>query len=188
MVAANAVLMAHQLMRPKLSTANLVVDATAGNGKDTLFLAENTAATATVWAFDIQQQALAKTKILLIKHKLIDKVKLVCDSHANMFNYIDKPLDAVMFNLGYLPGGNQEINTCPDTTISAITQALQLLSVSGLMTVAAYPGYEHGKLECHAVHDYLTGLNQKQFTIACWSMVNQKNNPPVLYVIEKMRE
>ncbi len=187
MVALNAVPMAHQFIRPKLATASLVVDATAGNGKDTLFLAENSAATTAVWVFDIQQQALTKTEMLLSRHKLTDKVRLVLDSHANIADYIDQPVDAVMFNLGYLPGGDQAINTSPATTILAITQSLQLLAVGGVITIAAYPGYEHGRLECHAVHEYLTRLSQKDFTIACWSMVNQKNNPPVLYVIEKIR-
>lgn len=188
MVVTNAVLMAHQFIRPKLATASLVVDATAGNGKDTLFLAENTAPTAVVWAFDIQQQALTKTEQLLNKQLLIDKVRLVLDSHANITNYITQPIDAVMFNLGYLPGGDQKINTCPDTTINAIAHSMQLLRVGGLMTVAAYPGYEHGRLECQSVHEYLTSLKQETFAIACWSMVNQRNNPPVLYIIEKMKE
>ncbi len=188
MAVANAVLMAHRLLRPKLAAAGQVVDATAGNGRDTLFLAENTPNEAVVWAFDIQQQALTKTKQLLTKQLLIDKVRLVLDSHANILSYLHQPVDAVMFNLGYLPGGDRQINTCPDTTIKAITHSLQLLAVGGLMTIAAYPGYEHGRQECQSVQEYLTGLPQETFAIACWSMVNQRNNPPVLYIIEKMKE
>lgn len=188
MVVANAVLMAHQFILPKLATASHIVDATAGNGKDTLFLAKNSNPSAVIWAFDIQQQALQKTETLLTDHKLRDKVKIIFDSHANITNHIHQPLDVVMFNLGYLPGGDQSINTSPDTTIKAIAQSLKLLTVGGLMTIAAYPGYEHGRLENQAVREYLTSLRQETFAIACWSMVNQRNNPPVLYIIEKMKE
>ncbi|HWR45221.1 class I SAM-dependent methyltransferase [Sporomusa sp.] len=187
MEVANAVVMAQRLLRPKLVTAILVVDATAGNGNDTLFLADNTPNTTVVWAFDIQTQALTKTQELLTNHELDYKVHLVLDSHAHIPKYINQPVDAAMFNLGYLPGGDHAISTSSDTTIQAIAQTLQLLAADGLVTIAAYPGYEHGRLELQAVHEYLTSLSQKMFTVACWSMVNQKNSPPVLYVIEKIR-
>lgn len=188
MVVANAVNMAQRFLMAKLANAALVVDATAGNGKDTLFLAENTPDTATVIAFDIQQQALLNTEQLLTQSRLSHKVRLILASHAKMADYIQQPIDAAIFNLGYLPGGDHTVNTCPDTTIEAIRQTLQLLTPGGMVTVAAYPGYEHGKEECHVLHQYLTGLSQKLFAVACWSMVNQINNPPVLYVIEKRGE
>lgn len=184
----NAVTMAHHFIHPKLSTANLVIDATAGNGYDTLFLAENTSKKTTIVSFDIQAEALAKTEILLSKHSLLYKVRLILDSHANIANYINQPIDAAMFNLGYLPGGNHLVSTSPDTTLQAMTNILQCLKTKGLITIAAYPGYEHGRVECQTVHEYLTNLNQKAFTVGCWSMVNQKNNPPVLYIIQKNKE
>ena len=187
MVVVNAVQMAHNFIISRLSAANLVIDATAGNGKDTLFLAKNTPPDTTILAFDVQPQAIAKTDLLLKQHKFIHKVRLILDNHANIANYIDQPIDVAMFNLGYLPGGDHTLSTCPDSTIQAISQTLQLLTVGGLLTVAAYPGYEHGKRECHAVHQYLTNLRQQTFTVASWAMVNQTNSPPVLYVIEKRR-
>lgn len=184
----NAVTMAHQFIHPKLSTANLVIDATAGNGYDTLFLAENTPKEAAVVSFDIQDEALVKTESLLTKRGLLHKVRLILDSHAHITNYINQPIDAAMFNLGYLPGGNHAISTCPGTTLQALTFLLQCLKTKGIITIAAYPGYEHGKLECQKVHEFLTNLNQKAFTVGCWSMINQKNNPPVLYIIQKNKE
>ncbi len=187
MVVNNAVRMAHQLIRSRLPAAHRVVDATAGNGNDTLFLAENTPATAAVWAFDIQPQALAKTEELLARHQLAHKVRLVLDSHSRLSNYLQSPVDAVMFNLGYLPGSDHTLSTSPATTLQAVKQALALITDSGLMTIAAYPGYEQGRQECQAVQTYLSGLNQKNYAVACWSMVNQKNNPPVLFIIEKIR-
>jgi tRNA1(Val) A37 N6-methylase TrmN6 len=187
MVVNTAVRMAHQLIRSRLPAAQRVVDATAGNGNDTLFLAENTPATAAVWAFDIQPQALAKTEELLVRHQLSHKTRLVLDSHSRLSSYLQQPLDAVMFNLGYLPGSDHTLSTRAETTIQAVKQALALITGSGIITIAAYPGYEHGRQECQAVQEYLSGLNQKNYAVACWSMVNQKNNPPVLFIIEKIR-
>jgi SAM-dependent methyltransferase len=187
MVVVNAVQMAHNFIISRLQAAKLVVDATAGNGKDTLFLAKNTPATTAILAFDIQPQAIANTEIVVKQHQFHHKIRLILDSHANIANYIDQPIDAAMFNLGYLPGGDHTLSTCPDITIEAISQTLQLLAVGGLLTVAAYPGYEHGKRECQAVHQYLAGLRQQTFAIGSWGMVNQTNSPPVLYVIEKRR-
>ncbi|XEQ93073.1 hypothetical protein SCACP_19250 [Sporomusa carbonis] len=187
MVIANAVTMAHRLIISKLANARLVVDATAGNGKDTLFLAENIPHDAAVWAFDIQQQAIIKSQELLKKHGLEHKVKFILASHATIMSYISQPIDVAMFNLGYLPGGNHSINTRPEVTVEAITQILYLLNIGGIVTIVAYPGYEQGRLECQAVRKYLGSLNQKLFAVACWAMVNQKNNPPVLYIIEKIR-
>jgi tRNA1(Val) A37 N6-methylase TrmN6 len=188
MQTANAVVMAQRFIKPKLLTASLVVDATAGNGKDTLFLADSTPNTTVVWAFDIQAQALTKTNELLTKHKLAEKVHLVLDSHAHMHQYIKQPVDAAMFNLGYLPGGDHEVSTSSETTIQAVSQTLQLLRPEGLITIVAYPGYEHGRVELQDILHYFTSLSQKEFTVACWSIVNQKNSPPILYLIEKNEE
>ncbi|MDF2569824.1 MAG: putative rRNA methylase [Sporomusa sp.] len=186
MEVANAVVMAQRFLRPRLTNADLVLDATVGNGKDTLFLVENIPSTALAWAFDIQPQALTNAHELLTKHGVAHKARFVLDSHKHINKYINQPLDAAMFNLGYLPGGDHTISTHPDSTIQALIHALHLLRAGGIITIAAYPGYEHGRLECHAIQEYLTGLNQKQITVACWSIVNQKNTPPVLYIIEKM--
>ncbi|QDR80794.1 tRNA (mnm(5)s(2)U34)-methyltransferase [Sporomusa termitida] len=183
----NAVMMAQRLLKPRLATAGLVVDATAGNGQDTLFLAANTPAATVVWAFDIQSQALTNTKELLAKYEVAAKVHLVLDSHAHITRYIKQPVDAAMFNLGYLPGGDHKLSTLPQTTIQAIAQTLQLLNTEGLMTIAAYPGYEQGRLELRELHQYLAAIDQKKFSVACWSMVNQTNFPPILYLIEKKR-
>jgi tRNA1(Val) A37 N6-methylase TrmN6 len=187
MVAVNAVQMAHKLIMPRLAKATLAIDATAGNGNDTLFLAKNSPVETTIWAFDIQPQAITKTHLLLKQHGFTHKVRLIQDDHAKLATYIDQPIDIVMFNLGYLPGGDHARSTCPTTTLQAIQQVLQLLTVGGLITITAYPGYEHGKQEHYALNQYLTGLKQQAFTVASWTMVNQVNSPPVLYVIEKRR-
>ncbi|BBB92927.1 putative rRNA methylase [Methylomusa anaerophila] len=184
----NALRMAQILIRARLKTARCVVDATAGNGKDTLFIAANTPADSTVWAFDIQEQALRKTRELLFQNGFDSKVRLINDSHAKVSYYIGTAIDAAMFNLGYLPGGSHAINTQPENTIAALSQILSQLVISGIVTIVAYPGYEHGLTEMAEVSYFLNQLPQKEYCVACWSMVNQINHPPLLYIVERVSE
>lgn len=187
MLTLSAVKMSHMLLGAKVANAKCVVDATAGNGKDTLFLALNTPEQCRIWAFDIQQQALSNAEFLLKKYELHKKVTFVLDSHANILNYVKEPVDIAMFNLGYLPGGTHDIVTEPESTIQALTNLISHSAVGGIISVVAYPGHPGGRDEHEAVREYLTSLPQRNYTVASWSMVNQINNPPVLYIIEKVR-
>ena len=114
---------------------------------------------------------------------LIGKTRLILDSHANIEKYALGTIDVIMYNLGYLPGGSHEIFTNSDST--SLTAAAKLLNREGIITIVAYPGFEAGREEQLAVQAYLRTLPQKEFSVACWQMQNQVNNPPILYVIEK---
>ena len=103
------------------------VDATAGNGWDTLFLARLVGPDGRVYAFDIQQAALDETAALLRKNKLLERVDLIHAGHEAMASYVKEPVAAVMFNLGYLPGGDHSIVTRPESTLRGLAAALQLL-------------------------------------------------------------
>ncbi len=183
----NAIKLAQQLLLNKVNKAQRLVDATAGNGKDTLFLAKNSAKDAVVWSFDIQEAAILKTKQLLSHHKLSDKVKLIVDSHANMDCYITEEIDVAMFNLGYLPNNDHKITTEEQSTIAALQKILGLLSIGGMISLVAYTGHQEGYWEQKAVQELFTSLPSELFTVGCWSMINHSNNPPILYVVEKTR-
>jgi SAM-dependent methyltransferase len=183
----NAIKLAQRLLLDKVNNAQRVVDATAGNGKDTLFLAKNSSKDAAVWSFDIQEIAILKTKQLLSHHKLNDKVELIVDSHANIDCYITEPIDVAMFNLGYLPNADHKITTEDQSTITALHKILGLLSTGGMITLVAYSGHQKGYWEQKAVQELFTSLPSELFTVGCWSMINHSNNPPILYVVEKTR-
>lgn len=182
-----AIRMAQQLLLPKVACASCIVDATAGNGKDTLFLAKNSPEHGIVYAFDIQENAIEASRTRLIEHNLGDKVQLILDSHVNTRSYIDRPIDVAMFNLGYLPGECHETMTMTESTISALTDIVGQLSDGGIISVVTYPGHNHGQEENNAVHNYTMTLPLEQFTVICMDMINHRNNPPVLYIIEKIR-
>ena len=130
----NAVKLAQYLLDCKVKRAGYLVDATAGNGKDTLFLAKNSPEHAVIWAFDVQQAAILNTKQLLVDCKLENKVNIIVDSHANIERYSIKEIDVAMFNLGYLPNADHNITTKCQSTITALQKILELLSIGGVIS------------------------------------------------------
>ncbi len=173
-------------MQSELQEGSVVADATCGKGNDTLFLANLVGPAGRVYAFDIQTEAINFTTQKLSHHNLLDRVQLIKDSHEKMDYYINEALDAVMFNLGYLPGVQPRLITLPNTTLIAVQKALNLLKLGGLMTIVFYLGHAGGQEELDLVKNYLTGLPQKEFEICHLNFINQINNPPQLIAVKKL--
>ena len=124
----NAVELSHFYLKQFVKEGSFVVDATCGNGGDTVFLAELVGENGLVYGFDIQETAIQNTKIRLENAGLSDRVQLFLDGHENMEDYLSEQMaDAFVFNLGYLPKGDHSLHTKPDTTISAIQTALKYI-------------------------------------------------------------
>nr|WP_303968417.1 class I SAM-dependent methyltransferase [Sporosarcina ureae] len=178
---------AKRLISERVQPGDTVVDATAGNGNDTVFLAELVGDEGQVVAFDIQQQALDVTK-----HKLGDmasRTALVHDSHANVCNYVQSEISGAMFNLGYLPYSEDlSIVTTPSSTIAALESLLSLLKKSGIITITVYDGHEGGKEERDALLDYVSTLHQGDVHAIRYELLNQRRNPPFLLALEKMKD
>lgn len=181
----NAVNMAKTFINKVVKPGDAVVDATVGNGKDTLFLASLVGDKGLVYGFDIQQKALDSASNLLRTQGVLGRVKLIKDGHQNMDVYVNKPVKAVMFNLGYLPGGDHSIITLPETTIAALRKSLELLLPGGIITVVAYCGHPGGMDEKHRIVREIQKLDPAVYKCAIVEAANQHNNPPVLIVIEK---
>jgi len=138
-------------MRPKLA-----IDATCGNGNDTLFLA---ALAERVFAFDIQEIALAKTRTRLIESQLLNKVCLFHAGHENLKKYVEEDIDCIMFNLGYLPKADKTITTIMQTSLMALNASLDLLNKDfGLLSLLCYPGHPEGRIELDAITQWLGDL------------------------------
>src|SRR6516165_11009885 len=135
---------AHEWLAEVLFDGAFAVDATVGNGYDTLFLAHRVGPNGTVRGFDVQKAALAGARELLKFAGSIGRVSLIHDSHSRLTNYLPEGacVRGAMFNLGYLPRGNREIITRPDTTIAALQALMQHLATDGRITVLAYRGHE----------------------------------------------
>ena len=174
----------HSWIRQKVSQGAFCIDATAGKGKDTALLAELVGDTGKVIAMDIQAEALASTKALLEKKSLSERVQLVLDSHANMNAYAaEGSVDCIVFNLGYLPGGDHSIATHAESTIQALEQSLRLLKPFGIIAMAIYHGGDTGFQERDAVLDWLKGVDHKQYTVLVADFYNRPNHPPLAVCI-----
>lgn len=176
-----------RLLTETVLAGETVVDATAGNGNDTEFLAKLVGDSGSVVAFDIQQEALDATAERL--GELNNHVELILDSHANVDQYVKKPIGGAMFNLGYLPYSNDlSVVTKPNSTIEAIHKLLGLLKKGGIITISVYDGHEGGPEERDALIAYVKSLHQGDVHVIRYELLNQRNNPPILVAIEKVRE
>lgn len=165
-----------------LHPGETAVDATCGNGHDTVALAKMGAKR--IYGFDLQQQALDTTKEALIREGLYsDAIHLILDGHENMRQYIKEPVQAVVFNLGYLPSSSKEIVTRKETTLKAVSQALMLLKQGGLLCITMYSGHPGGEEEKKAVLSFAESLDKAQYHAVYLNMLNQRNHPPEILLI-----
>ena len=181
----NATNLAKRFISSALKSGDVAVDATTGNGNDTIFMAELVGDTGKVYAFDIQQKALEETRIKLSNQHLLHRTELIHSGHENIDDYIKEEVAAIMFNLGYLPKGDHRIVTKAQTTIRGIEKSLVHLKNKGLLTVVIYYGHPGGLYEKEAILSYVKTLDQKLFSVLYMEFMNQANNPPLLIVIEK---
>lgn len=179
----------HEVIRSQAKRGGLYIDATMGNGNDTLMLCELAGNIGAVYAFDIQPQALKATKNLLEKNHVAAKCQLILDGHENMDNYLQQETaDVVCFNFGYLPGGDHSIATQADTSLVAIQKGLQLLKPGGMMSLCVYSGGDTGFEEKDCVLSYLKTLPAKEYTVIVNQYFNRENNPPMpIFVFKSTR-
>lgn len=173
--------MAHDFLTKVITKDDIVVDATMGNGHDTLFLAK---LAKQVYAFDIQEQALEKTNQRLQADGLTN-VQLILQGHETVDQFVSE-LKAAIFNLGYLPSADKTIITLPHTTIEALEKLCHMLVKGGRIAIMIYYGHEGGDLEKDAVLNYVSQLPQQEYTATIYRTLNQVNNPPFLVMIEKL--
>lgn len=173
--------LAHDFLAQVITKDDVVVDATMGNGHDTLFLAK---LAKQVYAFDIQEQALEKTSQRLQEAGL-SNAELILQGHETVDQFVTE-LKAAIFNLGYLPSADKSIITQPQTTIEALDKLCQLLVKGGRIAIMIYYGHEGGDIERDAVLDFVSQLPQQEYTATIYRTLNQINNPPFLVMIEKL--
>lgn len=240
---------AMEIVSRYVTEGDTVIDATMGNGRDTLALARLVGSTGRVIAFDIQPQALENTKALLVSNGISTalwtepptahvalwtewpaaRVQLILDSNANLRKYIDgekvssenknrekenhvkscltheieseknnveegaeqksktnqKEIAAILFNLGYLPGGDKTVTTTKEETLKAMAEAAEVVKSGGLVAAVLYSGHEQGAEEKDALLQWAQELSPKEYHVAYIAMWNQKKHPPELLLITK---
>lgn len=165
---------------------DVVIDATCGNGHDLLFLAQLALKSESGWIFglDIQPESIKKTQELLAKNLSqaeLQRIFLLLQSHAT-FPVIPQLAALVVYNLGYLPGGNKQITTKVNTTLQSLTNALSLLKAGGVISITCYPGHPEGALEEHEILLFCKGLDPKEWSVAQHRWVNRQSSPSVIMI------
>lgn len=183
----NAISITRDLIDRYVKDGDIVLDATVGNGNDTILLAEKVGISGRVYGFDIQKIAINNTISLLESKNLNENVILINEDHFKIDKYIDENLNFIIYNLGYLPKGDKSIKTKASTSIGSIEKSLNLLDYNGLLIITVYTGHAGGLEEKIAIENLIINLNQKNFTVLKYEFINQKNNPPIVYKIEKIK-
>lgn len=177
----------HQLLKEVLEVGDTAIDATMGNGGDTLFMAELVGKTGKVYSFDIQELALQNTTEKLTVAGVEATVELFLTGHENIDSVIPKDvgIKACVFNLGYLPRSDKRVVTLPETTIQAMEAVLARLLPGGRLVIVAYYGHAGGARELESVERFCEGLPQEKFAVMRYEFVNQRNAPPILFCVER---
>ncbi len=176
--------LAHALIAEVIAPGDTVLDGTMGNGHDTAFLVNRVRPGGTVWALDIQAEALAATR-----RRLDDihdcRVELRLMGHEEFPALDTGPLRAAMFNLGYLPGADHGRTTRPATTCAALDAVRARLVPGGRCTVMAYTGHPGGAEETQQVAAWCQTLPSGEWR---WRLANPPGTPetaPRLFVISR---
>lgn len=176
---------AHQYLAQYLFAGALAIDATAGNGYDTLTMAQLVGATGTVIAMDIQTAAITSTQQKLNK-SAITNCQLVTGDHAHILPSLLKKytakISAITFNLGYLPGSDKSVQTTSNSTLKALDAARDLLAAEGVLLVTAYRGHEGGMNEAAKVEQWMHQQENNGSHIEVHEPQATKRIPPILWV------
>lgn len=169
----------HNFLQEFIHEGDVCVDATTGNGNDTEFLCKMVGDEGRVYGFDIQSKAIESTGNRLEEAGLSKRALLINDGHQNMADYVKEPVSVIVFNFGYLPGGDHKIATSASTSIQAVDQGLNLLKSGGIMNLCIYSGKDTGYEEKDALLEHLKGLDSKKWLVIVNSYYNRENDPPI---------
>lgn len=163
------------------------IDATMGNGHDTQWLCELAGENGRIYAFDVQAEAVERTRERLAQNGLESRAVLFCAGHERMGNFVPEQVDAIVFNLGWLPGAEHGVTTQTATTLQAVNAALELLKEDGLMTVCIYPGHDEGTHELNALMQWASELDDRRYDALLKTYLNQPNDPPRMLAVRKKK-
>lgn len=181
--------LAHHVIRDAVPPGSLVVDATVGNGHDTLVLAERVGDDGLVVGFDVQLTALEATRQRLKAAGMLHRVRLIREGHEHVHQILrvirGRQLHAAMYNLGYLPGSDMKVLTKPQTTVASLQDVTRILAPGGVVTVVVYRGHKGGREESEAVLEWCRSLAPENFLVFEYRTVNRPHVSPHLLMITK---
>lgn len=179
---------AQKLAKPFLTEGAIALDATVGNGFDTVYLAECVGESGWVYGVDIQPEAIDSAKRKLQESGLLDRTRLAVLSHADLDTLIAPEdqgrVSVAMLNLGYLPFGDKSIVTTAATTRLALNHILRMLRPGGLLSLLAYPGHAGGAEESEMIVRWMED-HETHFSKIHRFQDSQNTNSPILWSMSK---
>ncbi|XP_028799610.1 uncharacterized protein LOC114754937 [Neltuma alba] len=184
---------AHMVWRHVVQKGDTVVDATCGNGYDTLAMLKLVADNShkgLVYALDIQKGALDMTSSLLDEslnptEKQLIKLFNVCHSKMEEVIPSHASVRLVAFNLGYLPGGDKEIVTRSETTLQALEAAKRILMPGGLISLVVYVGHPGGWEELESIEAFAARLSPEDWICCKLQMLNRPSAPIPIFLFKR---
>lgn len=168
---------------PHIKPGMTAVDYTMGNGHDTEFLSKAAGPDGTVFAFDIQPQAVNSTADHLLSANCPQNYRLICASHHRVKEFVHGPVKVGLFNLGYLPGGDKRITTLRETTLGAVKAAIELMDTDAALLIAVYPGHAEGEIEGELLTELFAGYSRYKYCIGKFRFCNSPASP-YFFIIE----
>ena len=179
---------AHAALAAHLGPGDTAVDATVGGGGDTLVLARAVGDSGRVHGFDVQLEALDRARRRLEQAGVGARVELHPASHADLARVLPArlrgALAAAVFNLGYLPGGDERLTTRADSTLAALHQLESWLAPDGALSLIAYVGQSGGAVEADAVEQWSRRLDPGRWS-AHWVRPASPRAPRWLWLVRR---
>jgi hypothetical protein len=184
----NHIKLAHHYWKTHLKPGDIAIDATCGNGQDSLYIAKHvlTENSGALYLFDIQQIALDQTRLRLSSELNAMQISRVHFCHLNHSEFCQtiKPetVSLIAYNLGYLPGGEKSITTLTETTLMSLNNALSLIKPGGLISVTCYPGHAEGLKEEEAILNWSSQCNPSLWSCCLHKWINKPKSPSLLII------
>lgn len=173
--------LAQDILRAQIHQGDWVIDATAGNGHDTLFLANCVGSRGRVLAFDVQMSAIESAREKVTLAGCDGQVEFFHECHSMMDRYAEVgTISAILFNLGYLPGEGHDLTTLSITTLAALDVTAKVLKPGGVLSVVCYPGHPAGEVEADIVETWMTEQAAKGWWIAKYGAIGTRRPAPFL--------
>lgn len=184
---------AHVAWKHVIQKGDAVVDATCGNGYDTLAMLKmvsDKSHSGRVYSLDLQDVALQNTQYLLDESLNPDEkesVELFATCHSKMEEVVPRniPVRLVAFNLGYLPGGDKTMITRADTTLLGLEAAERILAPGGLISLVVYVGHPGGREEFETVQAFASGLPVDNWICCKLQMLNRPLAPIIVFLFKR---
>lgn len=176
----NSLALTHDFLRRYVRPGDLCIDATAGRGRDAVLLARLAGETGRVIALDIQPEAVEATRALAAQEGLSHRLEVRLMGHEELSRLAEPgTVGCIVFNLGWLPGGDHRLHTKAETTLPALEAALKLLRPGGVLSLCIYYGKENGYGERDSVLAWLEGVDEREYNVLRLAFPNRRNDPPI---------